>query len=450
MSLYATLWQKVLEPRWERGKLLPQLAGFLAQSQYWSPARLADLQWEKLGALLTHARDQVPFYREFFAASQLTVADIVAARDLSPLPVVTRAQLMERPEHFRADPPPPGTFQKVTGGSSGEPLAFLVSGLSDQWRNAVKRRGYAWAGAVNGRHTVLLWGTDIHNPPLKTRLKHKAHLWLLRARHVNNFELTEEKLAGLTRLIDRFRPRVIVAFTSSAEILAHYAVDTAWRPAYPLDAVLVGAEKLHDPARRLMEKALGCPVYESYGSREFMLMGMECHLHRGLHVSAENLFLELVRDGRPAAPGESGQVLVTDLHNYAQPFIRYQNGDLAAWAAGECPCGRGLPCLERVDGRELDLIRGLDGRPLTGAFFPHLMKEYPAVKLFQAVQEAPGRLELRIVPQGELDQAARADILAQIDRVLPGLRVNLREVAELEKNASGKVRVTIGLPGTGL
>ena len=106
-----------------------------------------------------------------------------------------------------------------------------------------------------------------------------------------------------------------------------------------------------------------------------MLIAMECGEHTGLHVSAENMMVEIVGPDGACSPGQSGEVLITDFHNYATPFIRYKNGDMATWSMTyPCPCGRTLPMLESIDGRTLDIIKGLDGRPLTGAFFPHLMK----------------------------------------------------------------------------
>ena len=137
-----------------------------------------------------------------------------------------------------------------------------------------------------------------------------------------------------------------------------------------------------------MGSGRGAPVFETYGSREFMLMGAECSVHQGLHLTTENLLLEVLDDaGQPVAPGTEGNVVVTDLTNRGMPFIRYANGDRAVLQPGACPCGRGLPRLAAVVGRQLDVLQTPEGGRLPGEFFPHLLKELPAVQRFQVVQE---------------------------------------------------------------
>ncbi len=447
-TFYSFLWANYLEPGYESLKTQEarRIKRQLERSQYLPRQALLDWQWGELAALLEHAQARVPFYRRFFNQSGLSPQQVVGDRDLSLLPVVTRDMLMSDPADFASDPLPPKSFKKATGGSTGEPLRFWVCPRSNQWRMAMTRRGYGWAGAINGKRAVFVWSRDIYAKTPLHQAKEKLHRRLLRARYFSNFELSQDRLAELTQLIDEFRPRYLVCYTTSADTLARYAQKTGWRPRSPLEAVVVGAEKLFEPQRELIEKALGCPVHESYGSREFMLIAMECERHQGLHVSAENLMLEITGPDGPCPPGQSGELLITDLHNYAQPFIRYRNGDLATWLEGDCPCGRQLPRLASIDGRALDLIRGLDGRPLTGVFFPHMLKEFPVVKHFQVVQTAPDSLTIRVVPDGDFPPATEAAIVDQVLKVLPGLQVRIVLVEELEKTATGKIRVTIGLP----
>jgi len=99
-------------------------------------------------------------------------------------------------------------------------------------------------------------------------------------------------------------------------------------------------------------------------------------------------------------PGQPGEVLLTDLHNYGMPLIRYKVGDLASWKAGTCPCGRGLPLLNAVEGRTLDLISTPSGRVVSGVFFPHLLKDFSWIRTYQVIQEQPDLLTLRIAVDG--------------------------------------------------
>ena len=97
-----------------------------------------------------------------------------------------------------------------------------------------------------------------------------------------------------------------------------------------------GPRRWFRPYRRALERAFGPRVFETYGSRETMLIAAECAAHDGMHVAEENLLVEIVGDdGRPVGPGETGAVAVTDLHNVGMPLIRYANGDMATWGPKE-------------------------------------------------------------------------------------------------------------------
>ncbi len=447
MSLYERLWADLLQPGFDRlrGRLTPELERRLSLSQWSAPDELEHWRWRELEPLLRHARQEVPFYQDWFRQSGLGVEDILAARDLTLLPLIGRAQLMAEPKRFRAQRPPAGSFAKSTGGTSGSPLHFMVNPASDQWRWAVTHRGYAWAGCRPGGRQAHLWSGDLVPLPPRARLKRELHRRLQRMRYIDCFHLGQAELDQALGLIAGFKPRTLVAFTSAAEILARHAIKRGFSPPASLRAIITGAESLHPHQRQLLQKAFGCPVFETYGSREFMLIAAECENHQGLHISAENLMLEIIKDGRPAPPGQVGQVTITDLHNYAQPFIRYQSGDLAVAASGACACGRGLPRLERLEGRILEILRAPGGQELTGTFFPHLLKDFPAIVGYQAEQDRSDHLTLRLVLEGELPAGQRARILDLVGQALPGVEPQIVEVDQIPRTAAGKVRVTIGL-----
>ena len=192
------------------------------------------------------------------------------------------------------------------------------------------------------------------------------------------------------------------------------------------------------PASRL-QNALGVPLFNTYGSREFMSIAAECALHDGLHVDAENVLLQT--DGEGIAP-----VLITDLHNFGMPFIRYRIGDLAVLGAGACACRRGLPRVRSIEGRQLDLLRTSDGRIVPGEFFPHLLKELPEIRAFQIRQEALDRIRLFAVLDAELSPRSTALLLGEVEKVFgTGTQLTIERVERIPVLKSGKRRVTIGL-----
>jgi phenylacetate-CoA ligase len=145
--------------------------------------------------------------------------------------------------------------------------------------------------------------------------------------------------------------------------------------------------------------------------------------------------------------GESGDVVITDLHNYGMPFVRYKNGDRATLTTERCPCGRGLPMLANVDGRILDLIVTPDGIHVSGEFFIFVMLGFPSVRQFQFVQTQTDEIEVRIVQGSTLLSAE--DKMRLVEKVREGvgsrMRINVREVAHIPPAPSGKRRVSVSL-----
>ena len=213
-------------------------------------------------------------------------------------------------------------------------------------------------------------------------------------------------MAGYADAIDDYRPQVIVGYVGPLVRLAQWLLDTGRRVAAPR-SIIGAAESLHEFQREIIERAFGCPAYNTYGCREFMLIASECERREGLHVNADHLVVELQR--HPGAPvTEPGEVVITDLFNYGMPFVRYLNGDVATASDHVCSCGRGLPLLQRVDGRLLDAIRTPAGHLLPGEFFPHMLKDVPGLRRFQLVQHRLDRLELALVCDERFDDDGMA------------------------------------------
>ena len=163
--------------------------------------------------------------------------------------------------------------------------------------------------------------------------------------------------------------------------------------------------------------------------------------HSGLHVMAEGLYVEIETSRGPAAPGETGAILVTDLLNHAMPLIRYRIGDLGAWAAGPCRCGRGLPRLERVAGRVTDFLAGCDGRLVSGVFLAtYVVAQRPSLGQVQIVQHKAGEATYRIKPGAAFDPVADVEYLRRTTREYLGDRAVVRAelVDALPAEPSGK------------
>ncbi|HEV2622964.1 MAG TPA: phenylacetate--CoA ligase family protein [Frateuria sp.] len=441
MNMYEQVFRRVLFPAYESGLRRRRTLAYLAayeRDQWLAPEQVRALQWQRLQRLLEHCGKHVPYYRRRWRELGVAAADIRSLDDYARLPVLSKAEIRAHAGEFEADGWRDRLLYKSTGGSTGEPLRFGYTRESNDRRTAVMWRGYGWAGARMGRRTLFLWGGAVGQPhPLK-QFKERLYHAAFARRMLNSFHMTDANLGRYADAIDAYRPEVIVGYVGPLVRLAQWLLDNGRRVARPV-SVLGAAEALHDFQRDLIERAFGCPAYNTYGCREVMLIASECEHRRGLHVNADHLVVELL--GAQQGPGE---VLLTDLSNEGMPLLRYANGDMATAGDDTCPCGRGLPLLSRVDGRVLDAIRTPDGRLLPGEFFPHMLKDVPGLKRFQLVQRELDRLELSLVCSEAFDDASLAYIRREVAKVA-GERVGLecRIVDDIPLTPSGKLRVTV-------
>jgi phenylacetate-CoA ligase len=416
------------------------------RNQWLPQAALRALQLEKLNALLAHAWTQVPFLRAYWGDHGCRPGPLGDVSELQRFPLLTKGQITANYLAMTAVNWRGRTLSKTTGGSTGDPFRFEYTMEVYARRTAVMWRGYGWAGAGLGTRTAYLWGSAPPKPGwpgLKDKLYHGA----FNRRFFDAFGLSDASIDGTIDAMLAYKPHAFVGYVAPAVLLARRMLVTGKRLS-GLRGAITGAEALFESERKELEAAFGCPVFNTYGTREVMLLAAECPAHSGLHVNSDHLVLETVdAAGQGVGPGRSGAVAVTDLHNFGMPMVRYLNGDSATYAHRGCTCGRGLPLLETVDGRVLDLITTPDGRALLGEFFVYVMLEWPDVKKWQVVQTATDCVEFRLVVAAPWSQEEKAKLRSRIHaKSGQGMRVEVREVEKIDDAASGKRRLTISLP----
>ena len=445
MTIYSTLYHGALRPLYDaaRGRPTSRLLREAKQRQWLSPDQLREFQWKELRALLKHAYEFSPWYRARFVELGMTPDDVREPADFAGLPPISREDIVANREEMHATNYRGRTYEHRTGGSTGKPLGFYINRNSYDWRVAVSRRGYDWAGCEEGRRHFYVWGAPLRRQPLRERVKTRLNDAALRREIFSSYKFSEQGMAECVERINKFRPSTLIGYTNALHVLAQHVIEHG-KAIAPLGAVITAAEGVNAQQRAAIEKAFRAPIFVSYGSREFMLIAMECEQHAGLHISSDNLYVEVSAGDRLAAVGDAGELLVTDLHNFGMPLIRYRIGDIGVQKAGFCPCGRGLPLLDRVEGRVLDMIRTPDGRVVPGEFFARLFREFDAVKQFQIIQERLDTVVIKVV----LRTGCRADELPRLDletqKVLgASITVNVEFVPEIPLTASGKFRVSV-------
>jgi phenylacetate-CoA ligase len=437
----------ILLPAFEtvlKGRKVFRYLAELERSQWLGRAELEALQFSALQRLLTHAFANGPYYREEWQRLGLAPERLRALEDFSHWPIIGREVILDQRQRMRAKIPGMRLIQKSTGGSSGVPLHFDLDLDSNDRRTAAWHRGYDWAGAGPGTKQLYLWGVPLGQRPWWKRCKDDLYNRFLRRLVLNSFDLSDERVPQFLRQLNRYRPEVIVAYTNPLYAFARALEQRQLRPFSPM-SIVVGAEKLHPFQRELIERVFQAPVFETYGSREVMLIGAECERHEGLHLTAEHLLVEVLDDeGLPTPAGEEGNVVVTDLYNYGMPFVRYANGDRAVAGWQTCRCGRGLPLLRKVVGRRLDILQTPDGRLVPGEFFPHLLKDYPQVRRFQVIQEKPDHIVVQAVLAPGWGEANRLALGREVAKVLgPDVRFDFQAVDSIPLTGAGKLQVVV-------
>jgi phenylacetate-CoA ligase len=413
----------------------------LEHSQWWSREQLHQFQWREVRRLLRHAFHSVPYYRKKYASAGIELGDIKTREDFAKLPPLTRAEVNDYRSELCSTNPKGRLIPHSTGGSSGVPTRFSITLDSYDWRCAASARAYSWSGYRIGERALYLWGAPVGQVSRLRSAKLDSYRFLRRELVVPTFVQTGELWQRTIKSALRFRPKLIVGYVSSLEQFARFLLAEG-RTIPGVQAVIAAAEPVYKETRELAGQAFQAPLFNTYGSREFMSIAAECDRHDGLHTHADNLLIETELD---ADHGPS-ELLITDLHNYGMPFIRYRIGDIGVLSDSVCSCGRGLPLLRGIEGRVLEVLRTREGRVVPGEFFPHLMKDAPEVKEFRVQQASLDEIIVSVVLSQDLSEATQGLLRQETSKVFGSeTRVTIRPVESIPRLPSGKRSITARL-----
>ena len=413
--MHPRLVRKVLFPLHERlrGRDTLRHLTELEATQWASPETLQRLQLRKLRRLLEHAYAEVPYYRGVFEDIGVTPADIRSLSDLEALPLLDKDIIREQADALVAKGHRGRLLPNWTSGSSGSPVSFLVSKEKECLGNAAKLRARRWWGLDIGDRELHMWGNarELRNTSGVRRAKDR----LLNLVVVSAYDLSEQGIERLLRILRRFRPRSVYGYPSAMATFARALLDRGEDVvSCGVKYVISTAESLLDADREVIGRAFGARVLVEYGAHDgCAVIAHDCPCGR-MHTTDELVYLEFLRNGRPVPDGETGEIVLTVLDSFGMPFIRYRIGDLGRRGPTGCGLGRGLGSLEALEGRVSELLYTAEGVPVPALFLTNSLKRAPGIADFQVEQHTLRRFTVRIVRGAGYGPGSEA----WVDRVL--------------------------------
>jgi phenylacetate-CoA ligase len=416
----------------------------LDRSELWPSQVLEGHQFRQLERLVDHAYRTVPFHRGRLAAAGYRSGQSVTPEFWRSLPILTRRDAQKAGASLASANAPPShgsIFHVTTSGSTGIPVKVSKTGLDQLFWLAITLREERWhrrdlrltlaviRGAEPGRG-VYPSGShfDDWGQPMGP-VYHTGPCFLLDIR-----TLLSEQVNWLIRI----QPNYLLTFPSNALALAiHFKERRLKMPS--LRAVRTLSEVLDPETRRVCREVWGVEIVDMYSSAETGYIALQCPEHPYYHVQSETALVEVLDStGRACGPGEIGRVIVTPLHNFAMPLLRYDVGDYAE-VGGRCSCGRGLPVIRRILGRAKHSLTLPSGSKRHAWLGTQQFAEIGPIIQHQVVQRTLEDLEVRLVVQRPLT-AVEEDRIRRILAQNLGyeFRIEFRYYAEIPRAPSGK------------
>jgi len=415
----------------------------LERSQWWTPESILEHQFRQIRLLAAHAVASVTWYR-----NALRDTGIGSASDLTPgtfrrWPILRKREVRPNEDALRAASYPKehgGTMETWTTGSTGEPTRVVHTQAVEFFTHALIMRENLWHERDFSRRFAAI-----------RSMKRKASLpgWgVPNAMFATGPGCVLDSATDVDAQLDWLvaeRPGYLVSQANNLRALILRSRETGQAPP-GIDQLITISDTPASDLAELARETWHARLVATYSSEEFGSIAVQCPGHGHYLVHAENLYLEVLRDdGEPCAPGETGRVVITALHNFVMPLIRYEIGDYAQ-LGGACPTGRGLPVLARVVGRERNMARDPDGRRFWPSFPAKMWIAIAPFRRVQLVQHTPSVIEARFVIERELTAPESARLVEALrGRLGYPFEIRLARVPAIERAPGDKYEEFISL-----
>jgi phenylacetate-CoA ligase len=408
---------------------------FLMKSQWWTESEIDDYQSERLHKLVNHAFKNVPYYRNLFEEYGVNPQKIRYIADLSKLPLLTKEIIKNNfPDNMVAENI--SKKQMILGGSSGstgQPLQYYKTKESLGMLRAANLRGWYWTGFRLGDPYM-----KIATMPRNSFLK-KAQDWLNRSYYVHSRSVSESDIVAILHTLKSKRIKILRGYPGTLYLVATYAEEHP-ELRVRLDTIVTTSEPLYPHLREKIEAVFACKIFDSYGAEGAPII-FECPTHECYHVSPEIAIVEYIKSD---ADPNMYKLIYTDLCNYATPFIRYDIGDFAVPADNACSCGRKMPAIKALYGRDTDVLVTPSGKYITFYFFAGYFEHKKYLDFFQMRQVSSSEFILYIVPNQFFLEKELSVIKQDLLEVIgDDVNLTIEVVDDIPLTSSGKRRFFI-------
>ncbi len=444
MSLVSAIVKNITYPIWMLKDGKSGIYTHIRKYRYHDQSPTEELQahqFESLEKILNHAHKNTGYYKRIFDKIGFSPSDLKDFDDMMQLPVIAKEEIRENLNDMIAS-----TFnisdltKDSTGGSTGVPMVFYRDKECWEKRRAQELFFDKWIGYEIGKK-VAYFVAGTHQPrgisSLKAKIRNATCERIIAFDPTN---ITDKYMADFLLKFRKFKPSIIKCFPNSLYIFAEYLKRNNIKD-LKVAAISCTGENLYPYQRELFEEVFKCKVFEKYGTRECGVIACECSMHNGMHIFTEGVYLEFLKDGKQALPGEMGEIIVTDLFNYGMPLIRYKIGDVAVVTDRKCSCGSNLPLIDKIIGRDRDILVAQDGTPKPGYLFVEIINKNNISAKCQFVQEDVDNLLINIVKLNGFENQYLQIIKDNCKKIL-GYNTNIKFafLRDIPKENSGKFK----------
>ncbi|HEY5254127.1 MAG TPA: hypothetical protein VIJ53_05725 [Acidobacteriaceae bacterium] len=404
-------------------------------------------QQQRLQRILTHAYNTVPFYRRQFDTAGFRPSDARVDRPL-PLPILKRDDLRDAGDTLLSNAYQLDDLRRAgSSGTTSTPIQFYRDIEALRNKTAIQWQLNSWSGYNPGDSVLMLWGAHrdlAMQPSWRWRLYEER---LMRCIPAPSGIINDEILERFRERYEARRPSVLYAYSTVLGAFAAYMQKHGMK--HRPTTVIATAEVMNDENRKLAENVFGVPVTMHYGSREVGMIASECPQHQGLHFHPWSSYVEFDPIG-DTPDGPAYRLLITDLLNYGQPFIRYDTGDCVTLGSQQCACGRPFPLVSKILGRVCEGIILPDGGIIPGITLGTQMAQmghtFRSIAQVQFVQKSLGHIHLRYAVKGNetSKQSELSSICTAIDALMnQPMNWSLEQVTDIPRERSGKIRLCV-------